>query len=524
MSKKLKIMSLVLLLAAACIIGLSGVKETVYAAEEEETGSYVFHGRTYHYSKNWEYFVKKDGTLKLLDYWGATPEVLEIPAKISGKAVTSISDGVFVLCGESYEVNKTKTLIIPETLTDIPSGSHDQLDYLEEIIVEEGNKAYRSEGGVMYDKDMKTLEWCPCSRKGSLTIPDGIEKIAGVSFRDSALSEIYLPESLKEIEGAAFEGCSNLTGIALPESVEEIGMHAFLDCEKLREVIVPEGINAISDGVFAYCSALSSIRLPGSLTSIGKGAFSRCDSLENIVIPNKVTIIKNYAFSRCNRLKSIRIPDSVKQIATKTFSESDKAVIECSSNSYAKKYAQKNSIPYRIVSSASGSRLGLLFNGQGVKNAQNLKVKVKKGYTLQAVRGTEKAAVKWKSSNTKVAAVKNGKVTVKKAGKAVITATALNGKKASVTLSAKPAAVKVTKVQVTGSKTMKKGNIQILNLAVAPASADNTKVSWKSSNPKAATVDKKGKVTAKKKGTAVITATAKDGSKKKGSIKITVKF
>ena len=523
MGKKWKIMFPVLLLAVTCITGQPGAKETVYAAEEEEIGSYDFLGTTYYYFENWEYWVKKDGTLQLDHYYGEAPEVLEIPAKISGKAVTSIDESVFSLCGESDEVHKTKTLIIPETLTDIPYRSFKTLHNLEEIIVEEGNAAYRSEDGVMYDKDMKTLEVCPRNRKGSLTIPDGIEKIARLSFYDSALSEICLPESLKEIEGGAFEGCSNLTGIALPESIEEIGRHAFLGCEKLREIIVPEGINAISDAVFWDCRALSSVRLPESLKSIEPDAFRKCGSLENIVIPNKVTMIRNYAFSECSRLKSIRIPDSVRQIGSKAFFESDKAVIECSSNSYAQKYAQKNNIPYRIISSASGKRLGLLFNGQSVKNAQKFKVKVKKGYTLQAVRGTEKAAVKWKSSNTKVAAVKNGKVKVKKAGKAVVTATALNGKKVSVTLSAAKAAVKVTKVQVTGSKTMKKGNAQILNLAVVPASADNTKVSWNSSNPKVVTADRRGKVTAKKKGTAVITATAKDGSKKKGSIKITVK-
>lgn len=53
--------------------------------------------------------------------------------------------------------------------------------------------------------------------------------------------------------------------------------------------------------------------------------------------------------------------------------------------------------------------------------------------------------------------------------------------------------------------------------------AANSKVVWKSSNKKIATVNKSGKVTAKKAGKVTITATAKDGSKKKASVKITVK-
>ena len=46
---------------------------------------------------------------------------------------------------------------------------------------------------------------------------------------------------------------------------------------------------------------------------------------------------------------------------------------------------------------------------------------------------------------------------------------------------------------------------------------------WTTSKSKIATVNSKGKVTAKKKGTCFIYATAKDGSKKSAKCKITVK-
>ena len=62
-----------------------------------------------------------------------------------------------------------------------------------------------------------------------------------------------------------------------------------------------------------------------------------------------------------------------------------------------------------------------------------------------------------------------------------------------------------------------------LTAQVSPASAYNKKVSWKSTNPKVAKVSAKGVVKAKKKGRAFITATAKDGSGRKASCKVTVK-
>ena len=56
----------------------------------------------------------------------------------------------------------------------------------------------------------------------------------------------------------------------------------------------------------------------------------------------------------------------------------------------------------------------------------------------------------------------------------------------------------------------------------APADATNTAVVWKSSNTSVATVTSTGKVTTKRRGTATITCTAKDGGGAKASCTITV--
>lgn len=173
------------------------------------------------------------------------------------------------------------------------------------------------------------------------------------------------------------------------------------------------------------------------------------------------------------------------------------------------------------------SKVAITLNGQTVKGT--LKAKVGKSYSFKTTVTPKDAAnkkVTWKSSNTKVATVNSsGKVKVKKAGKATITATAKDGSKksAKITLNASKNKVKVSKVAIKGNKTMKVKKSQTLKVTVTPATADNTKVTWKSSNKKVATVNSKGKVTAKKKGTVTITATAKDGSKKKATIKIKVK-
>ena len=133
--------------------------------------------------------------------------------------------------------------------------------------------------------------------------------------------------------------------------------------------------------------------------------------------------------------------------------------------------------------------------------------------------------VVWTSSNTKVATVDSkGKVKAIGKGTATITATAADG-------SGKNAACKVTVVKkiVTGvtikckANTVKVKKTLTLTATVQPTNADIKDVTWKSSNTKVATVDSNGKVCGIKKGTVTITATAKDGSGKKDTMKVTVK-
>lgn len=132
--------------------------------------------------------------------------------------------------------------------------------------------------------------------------------------------------------------------------------------------------------------------------------------------------------------------------------------------------------------------------------------------------------VKWSSSNTKVATVsKTGKVKAKKAGTATITAT-VNKQKYTCKVTVSKKTVLVSKVKLNKSKvTIYKGKTYKLKATVSPSKAANKKVSWTSSNPDIATVSSSGTVTAKKNGTVTITATAKDGSGKKRTCKVTVK-
>lgn len=90
----------------------------------------------------------------------------------------------------------------------------------------------------------------------------------------------------------------------------------------------------------------------------------------------------------------------------------------------------------------------------------------------------------------------------------------------------KPQVIKVTKITIQSPTTnVAPGKKIKLKATVTPAKAANKAVTWSTSNSKYATVDKNGTVAVNKKAggkTVTITATAKDGSKKKASIKIKI--
>ena len=144
--------------------------------------------------------------------------------------------------------------------------------------------------------------------------------------------------------------------------------------------------------------------------------------------------------------------------------------------------------------------------------------------TIAPSNATGDKTVKWSSSNEAVAAVdSNGKVTAKKAGTAVITATSSNGKTAGCTVTVKQKEIAITGISLNKSTTsLTEGESETLTATITPSNATGDKtVKWSSSNEAVATVDSNGKVTAKKAGTAVITATSSNG--KTAGCTVTVK-
>ncbi len=183
-------------------------------------------------------------------------------------------------------------------------------------------------------------------------------------------------------------------------------------------------------------------------------------------------------------------------------------------------------------------------------HAESEKTTLQAGETVQLTADIEpldadETALEWSSDNTDTATVdQNGLVTALKEGDVRITAAAQDGSGVSgeirLTVIKKadggdpegpenpedpedPVLVQEITVRAAGGKTTlnESGTVQLLASAM-PENAENKAVAWSSDNSETAGVSESGLVTAKAAGTVRITATAKDGSGKSGSITIKI--
>lgn len=150
-------------------------------------------------------------------------------------------------------------------------------------------------------------------------------------------------------------------------------------------------------------------------------------------------------------------------------------------------------------------------------------------------KGATDVSVTWSSSNKAAATVDSKGVVTGKAvtAKTAVTITAKakdgSGVKATYTLNVYPATKSIALYNGTKKVTSKTIDLSSttktyqLDAKTSPASAYQG-FTWKSGNTKIAKVSSKGLITAVAPGTTTITATAKDGTNKQASFKVTVKY
>ncbi|MBR5936343.1 MAG: leucine-rich repeat protein [Bacteroidaceae bacterium] len=105
-----------------------------------------------------------------------------------------------------------------------------------DITVDNGNRHFMSNDGVLFNINGNELLSYPAGRIGGYRIPKTTDAIAGSAFKFSRkLSSVYIPASVESIGERAFEGCDSLKEVII-EGSPEIGRYAFWDCKNIESV------------------------------------------------------------------------------------------------------------------------------------------------------------------------------------------------------------------------------------------------------------------------------------------------
>lgn len=139
---------------------------------------------------------------------------------------------------------------------------------------------------------------------GTLVLPSTLESLNGGIGNVYGLTELYMPEGLKEIEGIRY--CSDLRTLHIPESVEIIRKSSLYGCS-LESIYLPPSVKKLEDDVLSHCECLQLGMLSG-IEAIGEGCFSECGSFYWANLPETLKTMGDGCFNNCGKLQIVSLP------------------------------------------------------------------------------------------------------------------------------------------------------------------------------------------------------------------------
>ena len=269
-------------------------------------------------------------------------------------SVTSIGDEAF------YDCRGLTRMTIPNSVTSIGGWAFAGCSGLTNVVIGSGvtsigNGAFTSCSGLTGVHITDITEWCNISFSDDYANP--LCNAHNLYLNGNKVSDLVIPNNVRNIGDYAFSGCSGLTSVTIPDCVTSIGNSAFYNCsgltgvhitdivkwcsisfdgyyanplcqahnlylngEKVTDLMIPDSVTSILAYAFAGCSGITSVTIPNSVTSIGDFAFADCRGLTGVTIPNSVTNIGVRVFYSCSGLTSVTIGNGVMDIGKMAFS------------------------------------------------------------------------------------------------------------------------------------------------------------------------------------------------------------
>ena len=155
----------------------------------------------------------------------------------------------------------------------------------------------------------------------TLVVGEGIVNIVGAAaFRETGLTSVSLPSTLKVLPKETFEKCYSLATVTLAEGLEEIGHGAFYDCKALKEITLPASLKKIGTCVFQRNENLKKMVIADSDTALSYATgihkygvlnMTPAHTLDHIYVGRNIVRIDNLSNSIIAYAKVVELGEKV---------------------------------------------------------------------------------------------------------------------------------------------------------------------------------------------------------------------
>lgn len=388
-----------------------------------------------------------------------------------------------------------------------------------------------------------------------ITIPASIGRLGTAAFENTGLTHVTIPDAVQQVDPAVFQNCTKLVSVKLPAGLTEIDQYMFANCTSLQYVDMPDSITKINIYAFHNCTSLTSLALPKNLSSLSVGCFEKCINLQYVVVPTSVINFPKDDVGVYNPFKYSPVTVYVQKGSTgDRFFNNNLAELQASATASGGSLAvvTLNSVADpasidvsslelidagRQISVAGKFRIGSYLNVQPLTSGSDYNAfaakangKAFQAYDLSLLPSGSTASGSFTltigqpegyASSATLYGANASALTTAYADNCFTASLSALGPVALIDVKEATGGTAVTSVKLNRSAlSLEVGETGKLSATVLPASAADKSITWSSSNTDVASVISNGTVTAKKAGTAVITATAVNG--KNASCTVTV--
>ena len=342
-------------------------------------------------SDDFSYVLLDDGTAKIISVTKDYTYFRTMPSSIDGYDVSVIGTGAFgnhscdhyfivpegvtAIEPKAFQKCFIRTVLLPDSLTEIYGNSFYNCEYLTSIEIYESNENFTVIDNVLYSNEGKNLVLIPQGLKPKdFIVPDGVESIGEYAFsgiRTKDTKTIYIPESVQSVADNAFKNCAKTAVVycyanspvvepALNAGLQVVYISGYynytlnddgtakiikIDPAEPCDVVIPSEIDGhtvtslgeriVYDNVFVsenrsilslsipdtiteipyecFCyGTFTSVSIPSSVETIGMRAFAYCTRLEQLVLPEGLKTLKQSAFYECYSLESVTLPSTIR--------------------------------------------------------------------------------------------------------------------------------------------------------------------------------------------------------------------